>query len=44
MLVAEKFIRLVEKYGKNTVYVDDGKWYYILSNVIGFEYYLNSHL
>jgi len=44
MLVAEKFIRLVAKYGKNTVYVDDGNWYVEVSNVIGLEYYLNSLL
>jgi putative transposase len=27
MLVAEKFIRSVEKYGKHTVYSNGGTWY-----------------
>ncbi|HET9805609.1 MAG: hypothetical protein ACM3VV_00530 [Deltaproteobacteria bacterium] len=45
MLVTEKFIgSLVEKYGKHTVYIDEGTRYPKVGNVIGLKYYLNSLL
>ena len=34
MLIAEKFIHSVEKYGKNTVYTDGGTWYDEACNIL----------
>ncbi len=44
MIVAEKFIRsLVSKYGKHTVYTDNGgTWYDKPCNIIGLKHYLHS--
>jgi len=45
MLVAEKFIRsLVEKYGKHTVYTDDGTWYEQACILIRLKNYLHSSI
>jgi hypothetical protein len=45
MLVTEIFIRsLVEKYGRHTVYTDDGTWYHEACNVIGLKHYLHLSL
>ncbi len=43
MLVAEKFLRsLVEKYGKHTVYTDDGTWYPEACKMLGLKHNLHS--
>jgi len=43
VLVAEKFIRsLVTKYGKHTVYTDDGTWYDQACTIIGLKHCLHS--
>ena len=43
MLIFEKFIRsLVSKYGKHTVYTDEGTWYPEACNVIGLKHHLHS--
>ena len=46
MLVPKKFIRsLVEKYGRQTVYTDDGAtWYHEACSIIGLKHYLHSPL
>ena len=42
MLVAEKFIKsLVSKYGKHTVYTDEGTWYPEACNVLRLKHYLH---
>jgi putative transposase len=45
MGVAEKFIRsLVEKYGRHTVYTDEGTWYPEACNLLGLKHHLHSPL
>ena len=45
MIIAEKFIRWsVEKYGRHTVYTDDGTWYDEACNVLKLKHYLHSPL
>jgi putative transposase len=45
MLVAEKFIKsLMEKYGRHTVYTDDGTWYSEICSIIGLKHHLHSQL
>jgi transposase-like protein len=44
MLVAEKFIRSLVKYGKHTVYTDGGTWYDEAYNMIGLKHYLHSSI
>ena len=45
MFVAENFIRsLVDKYGRHTIYTDDGTWYSQASNFLHLKHHLHSTL
>jgi hypothetical protein len=44
MLVAEKFIRSIVKYGKHTVYTDGGTWYDEVCKILRLKHQLHSSI